>query len=162
MANPKPAKSLNSIIVLNKKARRDYFILSKYEAGLVLEGWELKSIRAGRVQINASYIVLHKTEAFVSSMTISPLPSVSTHLTPDPSRNRKCLLHRYELDRLVGAVERKGLTLIPLALYWKRGRIKLEIGLAKGKKKHDKREYDKEQDWKRQKQRLLKTSKAHL
>ena len=143
-------------ISLNKKARHDYFIEDRYEAGLALKGWEVKSIRAGRVQISKSYILLKDGEAFLFGATIAPLPTASTHVTPDPTRSRKCLLHRNELSRLIGAVERKGFTLIPTTLYWKHGLVKLEIGLAQGKKAHDKRAADKEKDWQREKQRLLK------
>jgi len=125
-------------------------------AGLSLEGWEVKSIRAGRVQINESYILLQSGEAFLFGANISALPTASTHIKPDPTRNRKCLLHRTELNRLIGAVERKGYTLIPTALYWKHGLVKLEIGVAQGKKAYDKRAAEKEKDWKREKQRLLK------
>jgi len=152
----KKEKSKSSTIALNKKAKHDYFIEDRYEAGLSLEGWEVKSIRAGRVQINESYILLQSGEAFLFGANISALPTASTHIKPDPTRNRKCLLHRTELNRLIGAVERKGYTLIPTALYWKHGLVKLEIGVAKGKKAHDKRAAEKERDWKREKQRLLK------
>ncbi len=156
MTKAKKEKSKSSTIALNKKAKHDYFIEDRYEAGLSLEGWEVKSIRAGRVQINESYILLQSGEAFLFGANISALPTASTHIKPDPTRNRKCLLHRTELNRLIGAVERKGYTLIPTALYWKHGLVKLEIGVAKGKKAHDKRAAEKERDWKREKQRLLK------
>ncbi len=156
MAKAKKEKSKSSTISLNKKAKHDYFIEDRYEAGLALEGWEVKSIRAGRVQINESYILLQNGEAFLFGAHITALPTASTHIKPDPMRNRKCLLHRTELSRLIGAVERKGYTLIPTALYWKHGLVKLEIGLAQGKKAHDKRATEKEKDWKREKQRLLK------
>lgn len=156
MAKAKKEKSKNSTIALNKKAKHDYFIDDRYEAGLSLEGWEVKSIRAGRIQINESYILLQNGEAFLFGANISPLPTASTHIKPDPTRNRKCLLHRTELNRLIGAVERKGYTLIPTALYWKHGLVKLEIGVARGKKAHDKRAAEKEKDWNREKQRLLK------
>jgi SsrA-binding protein len=156
VAKAKKEKSKNSTIALNKKAKHDYFIDDRYEAGLSLEGWEVKSIRAGRIQINESYILLQNGEAFLFGANISPLPTASTHIKPDPTRNRKCLLHRTELNRLIGAVERKGYTLIPTALYWKHGLVKLEIGVARGKKAHDKRAAEKEKDWNREKQRLLK------
>ena len=156
MAKAKKEKSKSSTIALNKKAKHDYFIEDRYEAGLSLEGWEVKSIRAGRIQINESYILLQSGEAFLFGANISALPTASTHIKPDPTRNRKFLLHRTELNRLIGAVERKGYTLIPTALYWKHGLVKLEIGVAKGKKAHDKRAAEKERDWKREKQRLLK------
>ncbi len=145
-----------STIVLNRKARHNYFIEQCYEAGLVLQGWEVKSIRSGRAQINESYVLLQGDEAFLFGATITPLPSVSTHLNPEPTRQRKLLLRRHELDRLIGAVERKSYTLVPLALYWRHGHIKLEIGLARGKKAYDKRAATKEKDWQREKQRLRK------
>lgn len=143
-------------IVLNKKARHDYFIENTWEAGLALEGWEAKALRAGRAQIKESYVVLKSGEAWLVGAHFSPLASASTHITPDPTRSRKLLLHRREIDNLVGYVERKGFTLVPLAMYWKKGRAKLEIGLGRGKKKHDKRAADKDRDWQRQKERILK------
>ena len=149
-------KTGSSTIALNKKARHDYFIEDRFEAGLALQGWEVKSLRAGHVQLGESYIVIDKGEAFLFGFHISPLASTSTHTTPDPTRTRKLLLHRRELDKLIGAVERKGFTLVPLALYWKRGRAKLEIALARGKQQHDKRTTEKNRDWDRQKQRLLR------
>ena len=145
-----------STIALNKKARHDYFIDERYEAGLALEGWEVKSLRAGKVQIIDSYILLKNNEAYLFGALITPLPTVSTHFKPDPQRNRKLLLHREEINKLIGAVERKGFTLIPTALYWKKGKVKLEIGVARGKKAHDKRETQKERDWERQKARLMR------
>jgi SsrA-binding protein len=146
-----------STIALNKKARHDYFIEDRFEAGLALQGWEVKSLRAGHVQLTESYIVIKDNEAWLFGFHIAPLSSSSTHITPEPTRTRKLLLHRRELDRLIGAVERKGYTLVPLALYWKRGRAKLEIALARGKHKQDKRASEKERDWDRQKQRLLRS-----
>jgi SsrA-binding protein len=145
-----------STIALNRQARHDFFIEERLEAGLVLEGWEVKSLRAGRVQLKESYVLLRDGEAYLFGAHISPLASASTHVHPDPTRTRKLLLHARELSGLIGAVERKGYTLVPLALYWKRGRAKLEIGLAKGKKQHDKRATERERDWAREKQRLLK------
>lgn len=147
----------SSTIALNKKARHDYFIEDRIEAGLALEGWEVKSLREGRAQLTESYILLRGNEAWLFGMHISPLLSASTHVTPDATRTRKLLLHRREIDKLTGAVERKGYTLVPLALYWKRGRAKLEIALARGKQSHDKRAADKERDWNREKQRLLRS-----
>ena len=147
----------SSTIALNKKARHDYFIEERIEAGLALQGWEVKSLREGRVQLSESYILLRGNEAWLFGMHISPLLSASTHVTPDATRTRKLLLHRREIDKLTGAVERKGYTLVPLALYWKRGRAKLEIALARGKQSHDKRASDKERDWNREKQRLLRS-----
>lgn len=144
-------------IALNKRARHDYFIEDRYEAGLVLEGWEVKSLRAGRVQINESYVNLKGGEVFLIGCHITPLPTASTHIQPDSTRSRKLLLHRQEMDKLIGQVERRGYTLVALALYWKRGRAKLEVGLGKGKKQHDKRSTEKERDWKRDKERILKS-----
>ena len=148
----------SSTIALNKKARHDFFIEERFEAGIALEGWEVKSLRAGSVQLRDSYVLLKDGEAFLIGALITPLPTASTHIHPDPQRTRKLLLHRGELSKLIGLTERKGYTLVPLALYWKRGRAKLEIGLAKGKKEHDKRATLKDRDWKREKQRLLKSS----
>ncbi|HEX5339991.1 MAG TPA: SsrA-binding protein SmpB [Gammaproteobacteria bacterium] len=147
-----------STIALNKRARHEYFIEERLEAGIALEGWEVKSLRASKAQITESYVVIKDGEAWLLGAHVTPLPTASTHIHPDPTRTRKLLLNRGELDRLIGAVERKGYTLIPLALYWKRGRAKLEIGLAKGKKLHDKRATDKERDWQRQKDRLMRHS----
>lgn len=146
----------DATIARNKKARHEYFIEERVEAGIALEGWEVKSLRAGRAQLSESYVLLKDGEAWLLGAHITPLPSASTHIVPDSSRTRKLLLHRDEIDRLAGAVERRGYTLVPLSMYWKRGRAKLEIGTAKGKKKYDKRAAEKERDWQRQKQRLLK------
>lgn len=146
----------NKTIALNKKARRDYFIDERLEAGLCLQGWEVKSLRAGKIQIIDSYILLKDSEAYLFGALISPLPTAARHVEADPQRSRKLLLHRVELNRLIGAVERKGFALIPTALYWKGGRAKLEIGIARGKKTHDKRETEKQRDWQRQKARLLR------
>ena len=146
----------SSTIVLNKKARFDYFIEDRFEAGLALEGWEVKSLRSGKVQIQDSYILLKNGEAYLFGALINPLPTASTHIHPDSQRNRKLLLHRHQLNKLIGAVERKGYTLIPTAMYWKGGKAKLEIALAHGKKAHDKRETEKERDWNIEKARLLR------
>jgi SsrA-binding protein len=146
-----------STIVLNKKAGHDYHIESRIEAGIVLEGWEVKSLRAGRIQIKESYVKILHAEAFLIGSHLSPLPTASTHIQPDPTRTRKLLLNRSEINRLIGQTERAGYTLVPTAMYWKRGRAKLEIGLAKGKKLHDKREAEKDKDWKREQGRLLKS-----
>ena len=146
----------SSTIALNKKARHDYFIEEKYEAGLSLQGWEVKSLRAGRVQLTESYVLIRDGETWLFGAHITPLNTASTHINPDPTRTRKLLMHRRELDKLIGAVERKGYTLIPLALYWKRCRVKLEIALAKGKQSHDKRAVEKTRDWQREKQRILR------
>jgi SsrA-binding protein len=143
-------------IAENRKARHDYFIDEQFEAGLALEGWEVKSLRAGRGNLTESYAVIRDGELFLLGAHIAPLPSASTHVQPDPTRTRRLLLHRREIDRLIGAVERKGYTLVPLALYWQRGRVKLGLGLGRGKKQHDKREATKERDWQRQKARILK------
>ncbi len=152
----KKKKEKSNTIALNKKARHDYFIEDRFEAGIVLEGWEVKSLRAGNVQIRDNYVLLKDGEAFLLGTLITPLPTASTHFTPDPQRTRKLLLHKKELARLTGAVERKGYTLVVIAMYWKHSRAKVEIGLAKGKQSHDKRESEKDRDWQRQKQRLLK------
>lgn len=146
-------------IALNKKARHDYFVEERFEAGLALQGWEVKSLRAGRAQVTESYVHLRDGEAWLLGAHITPLNTVSTHVRADPTRTRKLLMHRHEIDRLVGAVERKGYTLVPLDLHWSRGRAKLEIGLARGKKQHDKRATKKERDWQRQKARILKSGK---
>ena len=159
MAKKKKEKSSSNTIALNKKARHDYILEDRYEAGLVLEGWEVKSLRAGKVQLRDSYILLKNNEAFLFGTTITPLPTASTHIKPEPQRNRKLLLHRNELNKLIGAVERKGYTLVATALYWKHGRAKLEIALAKGKQAHDKRATEKNRDWARQKQRMMKSNR---
>ena len=152
----KSAEAGRSTIALNKKARHDFHIEDRFEAGLALQGWEVKSLRDGRAQLKESYVVLKEGEAWLIGCHVSPLPSASTHVKTDPVRSRKLLLNRSELNRLVGLVERKGYTLVPLAMYWKKSRAKLEIGLAKGKKQHDKRASDKDRDWQRQKERILK------
>jgi SsrA-binding protein len=154
-ANKKPGTGA-STIALNKKAKHEYFIQDRYEAGISLEGWEVKSLRAGKLNLTEAYVVVKDREAFLFGATISPLPTVSTHVHPDPMRTRRLLLHRDELNRLIGLVERKGFTLVPTAMYWKRGRAKLEVGLAKGKKQHDKRADEKDRDWQREKQRIFK------
>jgi SsrA-binding protein len=143
-------------IALNKRARHEYTIERRYEAGLALQGWEVKSLRAGKVQITEAYVVVRNGEAFLLGAQITPLLSASTHVQADPTRTRKLLLNRSELDSLIGAVERKGYTLVPLAMYWSKGRAKLEIGLARGKKLHDKRAAEKDRDWERQKGRLMR------
>ena len=143
-------------ITVNKKAFHDYFIEEKYEGGLGLQGWEVKAIRAGRVHIKESYVVIRNGEMFLIGMHITALPTASTHVNPDPIRTRKILLHSEEIMKLIGKVERAGYALIPLDLHYTRGRIKLEIGLAKGKKQHDKRTDEQEKQWKREKERLMK------
>lgn len=144
-------------ITQNRKAWHDYFIEEKFEAGMALEGWEVKAIRAGRVQLRDAYVIVRGGELWLLGCNVTPLPTVSTHFVADPTRTRKLLMHAKEIDRLIGAVERSGYTLIPLDLHFVKGRIKLEMGLAKGKKQHDKRETEKERDWQRQKQRLLRS-----
>lgn len=144
----------------NKKAFHDYFIEEKHEAGLVLEGWEVKAIRAGRANLKESYVVVRKGEVFLIGCHISPLPTASTHIHPDPTRTRKLLLHAAEISKLIGKVERAGYTLVPLDLHYSRGRIKLEIGLAKGKKQHDKRAAEKEREWKREQSQLMKQTRS--
>jgi SsrA-binding protein len=156
MSTRKKKKPAQRNIAENKKARFDYFIEETLEAGIALEGWEVKSLRQGRANLTESYAILKDGEAWLLGAHIAPLPSASTHIQPDPIRTRKLLLHRRELDRLIGAVERKGYTLVPLSLYWQRGRTKLNLGLAKGKKQHDKRATEKDRDWQRQKARILK------
>lgn len=143
-------------IANNRKAWHDYFIEEKFEAGMVLEGWEVKAIRAGRLQLRDAYVIVRGGALWLLGCTITPLPTVSTHFKPDPTRTRKLLMHAREIDRLIGAVERAGYTLVPLDMHFSKGRIKLEVGLAKGKKQHDKRDTEKERDWQREKQRLIR------
>ena len=149
-------KQNNATIVTNKKAHFDYFIEDDYEAGLVLLGWEIKSLRAGKVNLSDAHIIVKRGEAFLLGAQIQPLPTASTHLHPDSLRTRKLLLNRRELNQLIGHVERQGYTLIPLSLYWKKNRIKMRIALAKGKKSHDKRETVKDRDWARARSRIMK------
>lgn len=146
----------SSTIVLNRFARHEYHLEDRFEAGIALEGWEVKSLRAGRIQIKDSYVLLKEGEAFLLGALITPLPTASTHIHPEPGRTRKLLLHRPEIDKLVGAVERKGYTVVPTAMYWKKGRAKVELALARGKKEHDKRASEKERDWQREKSGLMK------
>lgn len=147
----------NSTIALNRKASFEYFIEERFEAGIALEGWEVKSLRAGKVQLDQGYVLLKNGQAWLFGASITPLQTASTHIHPEPQRTRKLLLHARELNKLIGHVERKGYTLVPICLYWKsNNRVKLEIGLAKGKKMHDKRADSKERDWQREKQRLFK------
>lgn len=149
-------KSAPRAVALNKKARHDYFIDERFEAGLALQGWEVKALRAGRLQLKEGYVLLKDGEAYLIGAHISPLSTTSTHVIADPTRLRKLLLHRRQIDSLIGAVDRKGYTLVPLSVYWKGGRAKLEIGLARGKKQHDKRADTKDRDWQREKARLMK------
>ena len=148
--------SATGSIAQNRRARHEYFIDERYEAGLALKGWEVKALRAGRLQLAEGYVMMRNDEAWLLGSHISPLNSASTHVIADPTRTRKLLLKRRELDHLVGAVERKGYTLVPLSMYWKDGRAKLEIGLARGKKQHDKRDTEKDRDWARDKARVLR------
>jgi SsrA-binding protein len=143
-------------IVENRKAQHDYFIEERYEAGLALEGWEVKAIRAGRAQLKEAYVMVANEEIFLIGAHISPLPAASTHVQPDPVRTRKLLLHAEEIRRLIGKVDRAGYTLVPLDLHYVRGRVKINVGLAKGKKQHDKRIAEREKEWKREQQRLLR------
>jgi len=152
----KKKKAPSNTIAQNKKARHDYILETEFEAGLVLEGWEVKSIRAGKAQINEGFVQLENGEAFLYGAIISPLLQASTHVVPEQQRRRKLLLHTYELARLHGAVERKGYTIVPLALYWKKSRVKCKIALAKGKHLYDKRAAAKEKDWSRDKARIAK------
>lgn len=142
----------------NKKAFHDYFIEERFEAGIALEGWEVKSIRAGRVQLQEAYVILRHAEVYLVGAHVSALPTASTHIIPAPIRSRKLLLHAEEISKLIGQVERAGYTLVPLDLHLTRGRIKLSIGLAKGKKQHDKREAEKEREWKVEQQRILRNN----
>jgi SsrA-binding protein len=143
-------------IVENKKAFHDYFIEQRFEAGIVLEGWEVKAIRAGRTQLKEAYVTVGNSELFLIGCHISPLPTASTHVLPDPTRTRKLLLHSEEINRLIGSVERAGYTLVPINLHFSKGRVKLEIGLAKGKKQHDKRATEKDREWQREQQRVMR------
>jgi SsrA-binding protein len=143
-------------IVQNRKAFHDYFVEERFEAGLALEGWEVKAIRAGRVQLADAYVVVRNAALWLLGAHVSPLPTVSTHFTPDPTRTRKLLMHAEEIGRLIGKVEQRGYTLIPLDMHYRKGRIKLEIALARGKLKHDKRASEREREWQRDKQRLLR------
>ena len=154
----KSRKHANSI-ARNKKAWHDYFIEEEFEAGLVLEGWEVKSLRAGAAQLKESYVIIRNGELFLFGAHFSPLRTASTHIHPDPVRSRKLLLHQTEIDKLTGAVERRGYTLVPLALYWKRSRAKLQFALAKGKKQYDKRAAIRQREWDREQHRLLKMTR---
>ncbi|MEK8089289.1 SsrA-binding protein SmpB [Thermithiobacillus plumbiphilus] len=145
-----------STIALNRQAGFEYFIEERFETGLVLEGWEVKSIRAGRINLKESYVMVKNGELWLFGAHVSPLPTASTHIKPDPLRTRKLLMHRQQINRLIGQVERRGYTLVPTAMYWKQGRAKLEIGLARGKQLHDKRATIKDREWQRDKARVLK------
>ena len=150
------AKPDSATIVVNKKARFEYFIEDEYEAGLVLQGWEIKSLRAGKVNLSDAHVIIKQGEAFLWGAQIQPLPTASTHMHPESLRTRKLLLNRRELNQLIGSVERQGYTLIPISLYWKRNNVKMRMALAKGKKTHDKRETVKNRDWARAHSRIMK------
>jgi SsrA-binding protein len=152
----KKKESGEGSIAQNKKARFDYFIEDRIEAGLALQGWEVKSMRAGKAQLTDSFVIFRDGEAFLLGSHVTPLNTVSTHVVPEPKRTRKLLMNRREIDRLIGLVERKGYTLIALELYWSKNRVKVKVGLAKGKKQHDKRDTEKDRDWQRDKSRALK------
>lgn len=149
-------KQHDSTIVLNRKAGFDYFIQDQYEAGLVLEGWEVKSLRAGKINLSDAHVIIKNGEAFLLGAQINPLATASTHDIPDPTRTRKLLLNRRELSHLIGSVERQGYTIVPLSMYWKKNRIKIKIALAKGKKEHDKRDTIKDREWNRDRSRIMK------
>lgn len=155
MSNAKP-KTEPRVIAENRRARFDYFIEERYEAGLSLQGWEVKSLRAGKANITEAYVYLRDAEVYLLGAHITPLNTTSTHVQADPVRTRKLLLNSHEIAHLIGSVERKGYTIVPLELYWQRGKAKLRIGLAKGKKQHDKRATEKDRDWSRDKARLLR------
>jgi len=152
-------KTSPNSIALNKKARFDYFIEETIEAGIALEGWEVKSLRAGKGQITETYVIVQNGEAWLLGAHITPLKTASTHITPEPTRSRKLLLHRNELDRLQGLVERRGYALVALEMYWKKGKVKIAIGLARGKKQHDKRAALKDRDWERDRARVMKAGR---
>ena len=149
-------KSGSATIALNKRARHEYHIDEHYEAGVSLQGWEVKSLRAGRINLGDAYAIVKGGEIFLFGASIVPLISASTHVVADDRRTRKLLLHRKEIDKLIGAIERKGYTLVPLALYWKNNRVKIDLGVARGKQEHDKRDSEKERDWNREKQRTMR------
>lgn len=156
MSKDKSKKNPSSTIALNKKARHEFSLLDKFEAGIELQGWEIKSIRAGKVNITDSYVNIHKGEAYLHGSQIQPLNQASSHVVCDPDRNRKLLLNKRELDKLIGARERQGYSIVCTAMYWKRNWVKIEIYLAKGKDSHDKRDAVKDRDWAREKERMMK------
>ncbi len=147
---------MSSTIALNREAKHEYFIEERFEAGMVLQGWEVKSLRANRLTLKDSYIIVKNAELWLLGAHISPLPTASTHINPDPARTRKLLMHREQINRMIGSVERKGFTIVPLAMYWKQGRAKVEIALVKGKQEHDKRATVKDREWQRDKARIMK------
>ena len=150
------AEQKSNTIVFNKKIRFDYFVEDNYEAGLVLQGWEIKSLRAGKINLSDAHVIIKHSEAWLLGAQIQPLPTASAHLHPDSLRTRKLLLKRRELDKLIGHIERQGYTLVPLSLYWKRNKVKINVALAKGKKMHDKRASTKDREWQRDRSRLMK------
>lgn len=152
----KKKKTQDNNIITNKKAFHDYFLEEHFEAGIALEGWEVKALRAGRIQIKESHILIKNGEIFLFAALINPLSSASTHVFPDPQRTRKLLLHKHQIAKLIGAVQRDGYTLMPIHLYWKNGFVKVDIAIAKGKKEFDKRQVTKERDWQREKARVMK------
>jgi len=152
----KKEKPAESTIAQNKKARFDYFIEERVEAGVALQGWEVKSMRAGKAQLTDSFVIFRDGEAYLLGAHVTPLNTVSTHVIAEPKRTRKLLMNRREIDRLIGLVERKGYTLVALELYWSKNKVKVKVGLAKGKKQHDKRDTEKDRDWQRDKSRALK------
>lgn len=147
----------SATIALNKRARHEYHVDERFEAGLALQGWEVKSLRAGRINLGDAYALVKGGELFLFGASIPPLISASTHVVAEDRRTRKLLLHRAEIDKLIGAVERKGMTLVPLAMYWKDNRVKVEIGIARGKQAHDKRATEKEREWNIEKQRAMRS-----
>ena len=147
---------MSSTIALNREAKHEYFIEERFEAGMVLQGWEVKSLRANRLTLKDSYIIVKNAELWLLGAHISPLLTASTHIHPDPTRTRKLLMHREQINRMIGSVERKGFTIVPLAMYWKQGRAKVEIALVKGKQEHDKRATVKDREWQRDKARIMK------
>lgn len=154
--NPKNSPAGESTIALNKRARHDYHLTDRFEAGVALQGWEVKALRAGRISLAEAYALVKNGEIYLFGAQIPPLISASTHVVADDRRTRKLLLHRHEIDKLIGAVEREGYTLVPTAMYWKKNRVKLELALARGKQSHDKRETLKQRDWQRDKQRVMR------
>lgn len=156
MAKAKKQTDSNGTVAVNRKARHDYLIESEFEAGISLLGWEVKSLRNGKAQLTDGYVVIQKGEAWLTACNISPLSTVSTHFKPESMRARRLLLHREELNKMIGAVERKGYTLVPLKIYFTRGLAKLKLGIGKGKKQHDKRAAEKDRDWKREQSRVMK------
>ncbi|WP_297466063.1 SsrA-binding protein SmpB [Acidithiobacillus sp.] len=147
---------MSSTIALNREAKHEYFIEERFEAGMVLQGWEVKSLRANRLTLKDSYVIVKNAELWLLGAHISPLLTASTHINPDPTRTRKLLMHREQINRMIGSVERKGFTIVPLAMYWKQGRAKVEIALVKGKQEHDKRATVKDREWQRDKARIMK------